>query len=247
MDEHIYKVRAIADDTEWRAVARRKLMLELWRRIRRDAASYRVLDVGCGSGATMHYFEREGAAAWGVDICFTALEFCRQRGLRSLMQSRAEYLPVRSNSFDLVMSADVLEHIEDDASALADMHRVCAPGACLVVVVPALRSLWSSRDVRLQHKRRYTKSELQRKVNVAGFRVVRCSYTDVFLLLPLYTVVKLRSHTSNDRTPHIAMDVAVVPPLLNSLLLAWCAVERAWVLRCDVPLGVSVVCAAIKE
>src|SRR5262249_25496780 len=126
------------------------------------------------------------------------VEFARRRGLRRIAQSVGEDLPFASDSFDLITSSDVLEHIADDRAVLGEMARVARPGGLLVVVVPAFPSLWSNRDERLQHNPRYRLECLRAGVAQAGFDVLRASYCDSFLLPPLWLLVRARLLTGGD-------------------------------------------------
>jgi SAM-dependent methyltransferase len=76
----------------------------------------------------------------------------------------------------LVTLLDVLEHQADDAAFLAELVGRLAPGATLVVTVPALQSLWSSWDETLGHHRRYDKVALARTVGDLPVEVEELSY-----------------------------------------------------------------------
>jgi hypothetical protein len=71
---------------------------------------------------------------------------------------------------------NVLEHIEDDRTALEAMRRVLEPGGHLVLLVPALRVLYGSLDQALGHFRRYTPAELGTKLAAAGFELHHLEY-----------------------------------------------------------------------
>ena len=83
-----------------------------------DLGRYRVLDVGCGSKPYLPYFEPYADAYVGVDIGNPAAD----------IEGSVEALPVDDGSFDLVLCTQVLEHVEDPALAVRELHRVTAPG-----------------------------------------------------------------------------------------------------------------------
>src|SRR5260221_13622680 len=78
----------------------------------------RALDVGCGTGIMLRDLPREWPMAVGCDRSETALAYCRQRGLRSLVECDAISLPFPDGRFALVMALDVIEHVDDDHACL---------------------------------------------------------------------------------------------------------------------------------
>ena len=104
----------------------------------------------------------------GVDYSPAALAAARARGLR-LVRGDAHRLPFADGSFDLVMSTDAWEHLEDHESVAAEAHRVLRPDGTLLVAVPAGMELWSDHDVALGHHRRYERAELVDLVEVSSF------------------------------------------------------------------------------
>jgi SAM-dependent methyltransferase len=242
MDDYFYQLRYQHDLTEWRAVIRRATLHLAWHLYGRCQGGREpcILDVGCGTGVTGLSFTREGKV-FGVDSSALAVEFARRRGLQRIARSVGEGLPFTSGQFDLITSSDVLEHIEDDRAVLCEMARVARPGGLLVIVVPAFPSLWSNRDERLQHKRRYRIEELRAKVACAGFKVLRASYCDSFLFPPLWLLVKTRLLTGDE--PRMRMDVAPTTPL-DPLWLTLARIERSLIRRHDLPLGASALCIA---
>jgi ubiquinone/menaquinone biosynthesis C-methylase UbiE len=143
-----------------------------------------VLDVGCGTGATLEAVVRvhPRARAWGVDLSDAMLGVARERlgGLAHLETADAERLPFRDGCMDLVTCVDSLHHYPDPARALSEMHRVTRPGGGLVigewsVAAPArqLMNLLLPRlpggDVRI-----YTPEELLALAEAAGYFEPRC-------------------------------------------------------------------------
>jgi SAM-dependent methyltransferase len=246
MDPYIYEILDAVPETYWRYVARHQLFLNLWERHREQLSVYRVLDVGCGSGGLLSYLAKRAAVIpIGVDMFLHTLSFCRRRGIDALGAADARALPFGSDRFDFVIAQDVVEHVPDDSAVLAELCRVCAPGGLVLILAPAFDSLWSTRDVRLHHHRRYTLNQLSHRVQEAGFDLVRRTYIDMFLLPLLWVAIFFAP-----RTPGGVADISADAPgsygLLNQALLAISRLEAAVVRHVDLPFGVSAVVLARK-
>jgi len=150
----------------------------------RGALGARVLEIGAGFGnMTRHLTDRELVVASDLDPI--ALEYLRgafrdEESVRVASYrfplGAAERQEIRALRIDTVVCLNVLEHIENDAATLSDMHEVLQPGGRLVVIVPALARLYGSLDEHLHHFRRYEKAELERKVREAGFALEECRF-----------------------------------------------------------------------
>jgi SAM-dependent methyltransferase len=93
-----------------------------------------VLDVGCGLGMYPAAFQRYTPHVVGIEIEF---ERARQAGNKTTaLQARGETLPFPSDTFDVVHSHEVLEHVADDRRAAREMVRVTRPGGRIVIFVP---------------------------------------------------------------------------------------------------------------
>jgi SAM-dependent methyltransferase len=148
-------------------------------------------------------------------------------------------MPFPDDSFDLAVSLDVIEHLEDDLAALRELRRVLAPGGALLVTVPAYQWLWSGHDEINHHHRRYTRRSLQRVAEQAGWSQVRTTYFNS-LLLPAAIVLRVLDRVSRGRTTESSLDLWVPPDPLNWLLQRPLALEAALIARGGrIPAGLS--------
>ncbi len=137
-------------------------------------------------------------------------------------------------SRDCVVMVNVLEHIEDDARAMAGLFRVLKPGGHLLVFVPALRWLFSAMDVALGHHRRYHKDALVSLAHQAGFEVVSARYFDFLGIFPWWIVYTLAGKTRFNPGLSKLYDCLVVP------------VGRAMEADVPPPMGKNVIFVARK-
>jgi len=139
-----------------------------------------ILEVGAGIGNMTRFFLGHGrVTATDVDP-FSLRELRRlfaghdEVVVRELDVTRDSY-PDRG-AYDTVVCLNVLEHIERDVEALANLRGLLRPGGRLVLYVPANPRLYCEIDRRLGHWRRYRLEELRDKMTRAGFRVVHARY-----------------------------------------------------------------------
>lgn len=143
-----------------------------------------LLDIGCGSGQTLEWFGRlhPGWRTVGLDVAPEGLSAARARGL-TVMRASALDLPVRSESVDLAITLDVLQHVPfggGDVTALKEIARVLKPGGYLFVRTNAQAFPHTADDPTFQfHK--YEPDELRDKLAKAGLRIIRLSRVNALL------------------------------------------------------------------
>jgi SAM-dependent methyltransferase len=155
----------------------------------------RILDAGCSTGYLLQDLVSElpNALLVGIDYVFAGLPLARMNaGFASLLQADAVNLPIAHNSIDVIVSANLLEHIPDDVAALKEFSRVLRPEARAIIAVPAGPQLYDYYDRFLLHQRRYGRQELHNKALLAGFSVVKTFYIGS-LIYPLFFLLKKRN------------------------------------------------------
>jgi 2-polyprenyl-3-methyl-5-hydroxy-6-metoxy-1,4-benzoquinol methylase len=175
--------RYAADDLETMQGAKRYAhhLFELFR----PYVGRRVLEVGCGIGTMSERLAQVADAVIGIEpnpSCAVQVREHMQAEpkfqLRECLIENCDPLELASHRFDTVFCVNVLEHIEDDAAALATFERVVQPGGHVLVWVPALPAAYGPLDAELGHHRRYTKASLGRAFARAGLEIVSLRYTN---------------------------------------------------------------------
>jgi SAM-dependent methyltransferase len=177
-------------------------------------------------------------AVTGVELSDTSVSLARERQLGDVVEGSVLEMPFPENSFDLAVSLDVIEHLQDDLAALRELRRTIAPGGALLVTVPAYQWLWSGHDEINHHHRRYTRRSLQRVAEQAGWRQVRTTYFNS-LLLPVAVLLRVLDRF-NTKTTESSLDLWIPPEPLNWLLERPLALEAALISRGGrIPAGLS--------
>lgn len=146
-----------------------------------------VLDFGAGSGTFAQLIQED---RWQVS-CLEADQGYVKKLRAAGFISGSSFETFGETAFSDVYSLNVLEHIEEDVVALREIREHMAIGGRLVLFVPAHPVLYSSFDKRIGHFRRYTKSDLIRKVEQSGFQVTKCEYFDSlgYFVALLYRII----------------------------------------------------------
>lgn len=150
----------------------------------------RVLDVGAGFGRHVFECARRGADVVALD--YAEDEVIQTRAtlggmvdageidvdrFKGVLRGDATKLPFADGSFDVVITSEVLEHIQDDVSAIAEMVRVLKPGGHFAATVPAwlpekinwmLSDDYHAPKSEGGHVRIYSATELSAKLRTAG-------------------------------------------------------------------------------
>jgi SAM-dependent methyltransferase len=200
-----------------------------------------VLDLGCGFGRHAYEFARRGASVVAVDYGFDEVAQVRatfgamsEAGEIDLdatrigaVQGNALCLPFADGTFDRVLCSEVLEHIEDDEGAMAELARVLKPGGTMAITVPRFGPElinWALSEEYYEtpggHVRMYRRSTLLERLAGAG-------------LVPFDT-----HHAHGLHAPYWWLKCAVGPrndehPLVKAYhrLLVWDIVKAPWTTR----------------
>jgi SAM-dependent methyltransferase len=200
-----------------------------------SAVGRRVLEVGSGTGNITQFLcaspDREVTATDVVPSYRRELQKQFEGNSRVRigafdLTARApdEY---RAAQFDTVVCLNVLEHIENDGFALAEMREALAPGGRLALLVPAHQFLYGEFDRAVGHFRRYERRGLAVLLQQAGFAVRELKFFSLLAMLPWLVNGRLlkrdylpvgQANLANRLVPLLRLEKLIGPPCGLSLI-----------------------------
>jgi len=159
----------------------------------------KIIEIGAGTGNVSRYLMKNGYKNISVgEMHLNGLRYAKTYGIDNCYQFDLLKTPFE-NEYDIVSMFDVLEHIEDDILALEQCYKMIKNDGFVVITVPAHMWLWNRSDRVVGHKRRYSKEELQQKVESVGFKTIEVKYFFI-LITPLLFIRKLLDNDDGSET-----------------------------------------------
>jgi SAM-dependent methyltransferase len=245
--EHLLRATSLAEERHFWFRGFRMFVTPLVAEATRGVANAKLLDCGCGTGANVELLGGYGRT-FGFDVSPAGLEIGRKLGRTRLARATVAAAPFPSNAFDVVTSFDVLYSLDEPAehAAVHEMYRLIRPGGYALVNVAAMDVLRGDHSVLSREVRRYSRAGLARLLTAAGFTIVRLTYTNASLFLPMVAVRAAQRMRGLPPEDHAQQDITVPPAPVNALLTAALRLESWWLRAFDCPFGSSLLCLARK-
>jgi SAM-dependent methyltransferase len=212
-----------------------------------------ILEIGVSSGFLLQEIKARLPAhlVVGSDYTRGTLEALAKRVSNvPLIQFDLTRCPLPDNFADVIVLLNVLEHIEDHRSAIAQLFRIVRPGGAIIIEVPAGSRLYDIYDRVLMHFRRYDIRDLVALVENAGFTVERRSHLG-FLLYPMFYLskrvnqIRYGQHKGRDEAAVVSAMIAGTKKS-SSLMQGVMRLEQALRSRTYLPRGIRCLLTARK-
>jgi SAM-dependent methyltransferase len=245
--KHLLRATARAESRHFWFRGFRAFVTPLIRTATAGRTDLRIVDCGCGTGANVDLLARFGRA-YGFDLEETGLGLGRDAGRMRLARASVTAAPFPSGAFDLATSFDVIYSLEDrdERAALAEMFRLLKPGGHAILNVAAMEILRGDHSVLSHEIRRYDREGLRSRLTAAGFTIVRLTYTNTTLSVPLMLTRTLQRRRGLKDEQEAQHEIAVPPAAVNTLLTAVLWAESLCLRAFDAPFGSSLLCLARK-
>ena len=241
MHPSIYNEMEMMQDTHWWFVGRsrvlRSLINDLMEVDNPKPSRLKICELGCGPGGLLASLS-EHHEVCGLEPSSDALKFARKKlGNRVVMGKLPDDIPFQPEIFDVVILADVLEHVERDAEAAKAAFRLVREGGVLIATVPAHPWLYAPRDRLHHHFRRYEKKTFEKVLTLPSAQFELLSFYNSFLFPPAVMARFVNKLVSEAST----RDLWLPPKPVNWLLSQVFSSERFFLRRFPLPVGLSLI------
>ncbi len=237
------------EDFYWYWLGKKDMIKKLFNTFVNKKEQPEILDAGCGTGSILESLKGKGQLH-GVDMSDYALKLCSKRGNFKLKVMDAQNLSFPKNSFDVIILSDIIEHVDNDKKVVEKCYEILRKNGTVIITVPAHQYLWNQDDVRLHHKRRYSKKML--KSLKGRFKIKKLSYIH-FFPYPLALLARLKeklipSNKSTELQIKNCLEKGkFFSVLANKTLLTLNKIENTLLQRISFPIGVGLMMVLEKR
>ena len=237
LDSHWNRIY-LHQQKDFRSANLNKMMLKL---IPKDGF---VLDVGSGTCAQTLTLLKHGYSVYAIDSSTNMVrngrEILKKAGVSpEIVQLKDLYDLSEKEQFDIVICLDVLEHLEDDYKAFRCLCNSLKANGTILVSVPAIKSLYSQKDIELGHHRRYDRERLIPLFNSCNIEIERIRYWAFIGILPVFLSIKKNTRVKES----FRYKRSLLSRLINKTLFYWfLCIEN----NIDIGIGLTLFCVGRK-
>jgi len=154
-----------------------------------------IMDAGCGRGSFLELLRKKNPEAilHGIEYSQEAFQAANPDIKQNIKVGNIEELVpnLASNSYDLIVCSEVLEHLQNPQASLNSLVSLLKPGGLALLTVPGCMRYWSKEDIYAGHYRRFELAEFANLVKNSGLKVEHSYGWGVFFGLIYYRLVLL--------------------------------------------------------
>ena len=199
-----------------------------------------ILDIGCGDGL---FFEQLGkfGDVEGVEPDERLIDKDGPHASRIRIAPFDDRF-ASGKKYGLLVMLDVLEHLEDPASALGCAHGLLDENGALLMTVPAFQTLWTNHDVINHHRLRYRRETLFPLLDAAGFNVKNSQYWFQWTVPAKFMIGRMQHLLRNK--PHLPK---IPAKWLNRILFEFSSLELRTLGTAGLPIGSTLMVYCVKR
>ena len=218
-------------EKHWWFQARKQIINQIISKIKLKKKN-NILDFGSGSGVNLNMLEKYGLVDIHEKNKFARIAIKnKNKKIKNLYLS----LKIRKNFYDLILIADVIEHVRQPKNLLRNLKKFLKKDGRILITVPAYQFLFSKKDKALGHYRRYNKKLL--KNELAEFKIENISYFNTLLCIPIIIMTLLNKLLKRD----YIKEVETTPNFfINKLCFIIFAAEKYFIKYLNLPFGISI-------
>jgi len=244
MNSDFYNTYFEVEKSHWWFKVRRNIIFSILSKYKIEKDK-KILDYGCGSGFFVGQLQKKSFNAYGMDISKKAIECGIGRGVKNLFQENEMKVNFPDSYFNVILAMDVIEHIEDDKSAIRELRKLLKSDGYLIITVPAYQWMWGIQDEATHHYRRYTTNSISGLVkNFPDLRILKKTYFNTFLFLPV-ALVRLMSKWLNIKNRESDFDIN--NKFINAIFYSIFNLESQFIRFTNFPFGVSILLVLKKK
>jgi len=247
MDQEVYEQFDELENQHWWFCGRREYLNKIIGRLSfSNKETLEFCEIGAGTGGNLPML-CQYATVDAIEMNDAARGKIENKKIAGVKSVQFGFLPndiPLARKYDGVFSLDVIEHVDEDRHALANLSEYMTDDGWLVTTVPAYQWLWSAHDEANHHKRRYTKSAYTQLIEQAGYTIEYSSYFNT-LLFPLAVLERLAARFGG-KGPESAV-VKLPHPVINKVFKAIFGLESFLAGKISLPFGLSIVVVAKKK
>ena len=229
MQKEVYKRHINNYSNHWWFQARKKIIETVIKKnvLKKNIS---ILDFGSGSGVNINMLSKYGHVTIYEPHLFT------RNYLRRKFNSK-KYSVIKKytkKKFDLILLADVLEHIKNDKKIIRSLSKNLKKNGFILITVPTYKILFSKKDLILGHYRRYSKTEILNLFR--KFKTVRLTFFNSILFLPISFIILFFKFLKIDFIDKVEKSPNKI---VNFILFKIFTIERKLINHCNLPFGIS--------